>query len=716
MATKCITFKVGTRSSNLSMVQTKDALDRIKMEMPGISFKIISMSSPGDEDQTTNLQSSDPNFFTKYLDTAVLSGELDFAIHSAKDVSEFLDDQLDWFWLPWKEDPKDVLILRPDESIQELVKNPVIGISSDRRQKYATRRFPGGKLKNVRGTIENRLAALDRGEYDLLIMAAAALNRLNLQSRITEIIPISELQPPKGQGCLSLIFRKTDKRVQQLRSLFLYPAVFVSGGPGHEDLCTVAGVKALNDCDVCLYDALVAHRLLDYLKDSTEQVDCGKRRGKYTLSKHHLEQSLVDCVKQGKKVVRLKGGDAGVFGRLAEEISALERWRLPFRVIPGVGSLNASTTGTGFLLTRRGLSRGYTVITPWLADGNSNHIDAAVRGKLSLVFFMAVSKTREIVNQLLEEGRSCKEHAAMIFGAGTTHQEIITGSLENIADLVDDNKGLLPGLLIIGAIANRKFKYATSHSALQSKRVLITCSDILQERAEKEVLNYGGIPVKMPLIRLVPNQSAIAVLSKIQEFDWVTLTSPSSVRCLMDLIIGRKIDVRKLPKIIVPGEGVNRELQRYGLMAEVVPDSKFSADSMVKLAAQFIKKNDKLLRLRSDLADKRVENAFHDLGACVTDCVIYQNKWINYSTVPEFDAVVFASSSAVSAFTEYFTHSALTNKLVVAIGQPTADALSHAKCSSYLVADEATIEASLRALAAQYVFQEILNFESGYSR
>ena len=711
MAKSKLIFTVGTRSSNLSRVQTKDAVDRIQTIIPGISFTIIPMSSPGDEDQTSDLQSSNPDFFTNYLDRAVLDNKLDFAIHSAKDMPECLDDQLDWFWLPWREDSRDALVFRSDDLIENLPKQPLVGISSERREAYALHRFPDCKLKHVRGTIEKRLTALDNGEFDVLIMAAAALNRLNLKNRISEIIPLSELQVPKGQGYLAVTFRKSDRRVQQLRSLFIHPAVFVSGGPGHEDLCTAAGVKALKVCDVCLYDALVSHQLLAHLRDDAEGIDCGKRHGKYSLSKHKLEQLMVDYIRQGKRVVRLKGGDAGIFGRLSEEISAIGYWHLPFRVIPGVGSLNAATTGTGFLLTRRGISRGYTVITPWLADGNSNPIDVSVRSKLSLVFYMAVTKTGEIINQLLGEGRNPKEYAVMIFAAGTSCQKIISGTLETIPDLVEENKSDLPGLLIVGTIANKKFKYVASHSALQGKRILITCSDILQDIAENEVLNYGGIPVKMPMIRLIPNMSAINVLSRIHEFDWVILTSPSSVRCMMDLIILSKIDIREIPKIIVSGEGVNRELQKYGLQAEVVPDSRFSADSMIKSAIDFVQKKDKILRLRSDLADKRVENAFCNPGAGVTDCVIYKNQLKNYSILPEFDAVIFASSSAVSAFVTNFKSAALDQKVVVAIGGPTANALSKAACTHYLVSNEAGIEASIRAAASNYVFANMLKLE-----
>ena len=129
--------------------------------------------------------------------------------------------------------------------------------------------------------------------------------------------------------------------------------------------------------------------------DGAEAVDVGKRGQKYSVGRQQLLQMLQDCARQGQRVVRLKGGDPGIFGRLADEVAALDSLGLPFRVIPGVSSLTAASSGTGFTLTRRGVARGFTVITPRKAETGLAPIDAETRRGLPIAVFMAVARLDE---------------------------------------------------------------------------------------------------------------------------------------------------------------------------------------------------------------------------------------------------------------------------------------------------------------------------------
>ena len=182
-------FRLGARSSKLAVLQTQSAVNEMQRLFTTVRFKIIPMSSPGDEDHKIDLRESDSNFFTQYLDQAIETEELDCAIHSAKDMPVPIKDTIDWFWLPWREDPRDVIVLSPEKSIEDLTGKITIGISSDRREDYCKKRFKSAILKTVRGNIEDRIAQLDNGDFDMLIMAGAALKRLSLENRITEWIP-----------------------------------------------------------------------------------------------------------------------------------------------------------------------------------------------------------------------------------------------------------------------------------------------------------------------------------------------------------------------------------------------------------------------------------------------------------------------------------------------------------------------------------------------
>jgi len=221
----CTILKIGTRSSRLALTQTGNALEKLAEIFPSFEFTVTPLSSPGDRDHKTDLKHSDQDFFTRDLDVAVINGEIDAAIHSAKDLPDSINRKLDWFWLPWHEDPRDVLIegegTRCEISGSGSNKNDKyrIGVSSERREEYCRKFFPDAELLPIRGNIEDRINKLDAGEYDLLIMAAAGLKRLGLKHRISEYIPLSEMPSPSGQGYLSVTFRKGDRRFEIIRIL-----------------------------------------------------------------------------------------------------------------------------------------------------------------------------------------------------------------------------------------------------------------------------------------------------------------------------------------------------------------------------------------------------------------------------------------------------------------------------------------------------------------
>ncbi|NQT91890.1 MAG: hydroxymethylbilane synthase, partial [Lentisphaerae bacterium] len=346
-------FKVGTRSSKLARVQTRAALDRLEAQFPGCVFDDLPLSSPGDRDLATDLRETPADFFTRDLDERLLNGELDCAVHSAKDMPDPVCEGLDWFWLPWREDPRDVIILAPGRKLSDLPPDAVIGVSSDRREDYCRRRFPDAQQRSIRGDIEERLQQVDAGDYDVLVMASAALIRLGLQDRITEWIPLEDLPSPDGQGYLSVTFRSGDERFTRMRSLFVKTVTFGAGGVGSSGTCTLDVLGAVRECDVCLHDALMGMGTLDQLSPGAERIHVGKRCGRHSLPQPEITGLIARYARRGLRVLRLKGGDPGIFGRLAEEVDALDRLELPYRVLPGVSSLTAATTATGMLLTRR---------------------------------------------------------------------------------------------------------------------------------------------------------------------------------------------------------------------------------------------------------------------------------------------------------------------------------------------------------------------------
>lgn len=696
-------FRAGARSSNLSLVQARAALDAITALAPGIAFDLIPCSSPGDRDRVTDLRDTPPDFFTRDIDCAVLDGSLDCGVHSAKDLPAPMTPGLDWLWLPWREDRRDALVLPLGAALDTLPPEPHIGVSSGRREQYARRRFPRARLLSIRGSIEQRIAQLDEGKYDLLIMAGAALNRLGLAGRIAEWIPPGELEPPEGQGALAITFRAADARMLRLRSLFVHAVTFAGAGSGRAELCTIAAAAALETCDVCFHDTLMDAALLDRVPAHAARIDVGKRCGRHSVAQDDISRMIADYARRGLRVVRLKGGDPGIFGRLAEEIDVLDAHHLPYRVIPGISSLQAATTGTGMLLTRRGVSRGFTAMTPRAEGGGPAAVDAGARAALPLVLFMAVKVAGDVAAQLVADGVDAATPCAFVFDAGACDERIVRCTLGAVASgphgaAADETA---PGLLIVGGVT--RYSYHPDFSAFQGRRILLTCSAALQEEACRLVEWLGGLPVPLPLIRLTPTEAARSELSRIDAFGAIVLTSPSAVDCLFSLLTSTRVDVRRLRRVIVCGPGTARALERHNVHADVTPGAEFGAAGLVQALEGLELRGMRVLRLRSEKAGSAIADALRGQGAEVTDCVLYESERVCHDTLPAFDAVFFASASAVEAYLAQWPPDTLTGRHVCGIGVPTFEALARAGVGHARAAAEATVEGGIRALAALFV-------------
>ena len=165
-------LKCGARGSKLSVAQATGALELLTSRVKGFRAKLLTFTTPGDRDLTTPIEKSAPDFFTRDLDEAVRTGSIDFAIHSAKDLPERIAVDLDWFWLPNREDPRDCWVERAGAKMRR------IGVSSERRAEYARKMFPRAKLLPMRGAVDARLAQVAEGRFDAALMAMAGLKRL----------------------------------------------------------------------------------------------------------------------------------------------------------------------------------------------------------------------------------------------------------------------------------------------------------------------------------------------------------------------------------------------------------------------------------------------------------------------------------------------------------------------------------------------------------
>ena len=339
-------------------------------------------------------------------------------------------------------------------------------------------------------------------------------------------------------------------------------------------------------------------------------------------------------------------------------------------------------------------------MTPRKEGGGVGSVNADERRTLPIVFFMALSVADEVSRQLIAEGMSPTTPAAVVFGAGSDQSFSITSDLAGIAARIKETDTELPGLLIVGEAA--RYQYPT-WGALEGRRVLLTASHALQDKAADLVNDFGGIPVCRPLIKLEPTATALECIRQIATYDWVVLTSPSAVRCFGELLKTAWTDLRKEPKLVTCGGGTSRELWTLGLQADIEPKAEFSADSLLKTVEPLMKAGLRILRLRSDKAGPSLSQALKAMGGSVEDCLLYHNLPIQQGGKPDCEVVYFASASAVEVYDQQWGVASLKGSLVVAIGKPTVAALKQRGVAVDLVPPEATVESSMAALAAYYV-------------
>ena len=225
----------------------------------------------------------------------------------------------------------------------------------------------------------------------------------------------------------------------------------VGGGPGDPGLITARGLELLRAADVVVYDRLVAPELLQEAGAAAELIDAGKGPGHAALPQTEINAILVDRARQGRAVVRLKGGDPFVFGRGSEEAAACREAGVPVFVIPGVSSALAGPAAAGIPVTARGLARSFAVVTAHSADGLNDL--TALAAADTLVVLMGRDTLAQIATQLIGAGRDPDTPAACIQSATTSDQRVTLATLATIAAAADRDGLQSPVVTVVGAVA-----------------------------------------------------------------------------------------------------------------------------------------------------------------------------------------------------------------------------------------------------------------------
>ena len=235
----------------------------------------------------------------------------------------------------------------------------------------------------------------------------------------------------------------------------------VGAGPGDPDLLSFRALRLMQQCDVVLYDRLVSEPIMELVNREAQRVYVGKQRSNHAVPQASINAQLVDLAKQGKRVLRLKGGDPFIFGRGGEEIDSLASEGIDFQVVPGITAAAGCASYSGIPLTHRDYSQACLFVTGHLKDGSVD-LDwpALSRPHQTVVIYMGLLGLPVICQQLIKHGLSASHPIALIARGTRSNQQVVSGTLSTLPDQIKQHNIKAPTLIIVGEVVQLREKLA----------------------------------------------------------------------------------------------------------------------------------------------------------------------------------------------------------------------------------------------------------------
>ena len=493
----------------------------------------------------------------------------------------------------------------------------------------------------------------------------------------------------------------------------------VGAGPGDAGLLTLRGAELLARADVVVYDALVNTDLLRLAPREAEIIYGGKRARDHALPQEHLNELLVAKAREGKCVVRLKGGDPYVFGRGAEEAEELQKAGISFEVVPGISSIVAGPNYAGIPITHREHNSVVTIFTghedPTKPESNLDYRRIAELPGTKVIV-MGTERIRHVADSLIQNGMTKDTPVGMVRWGTTGRQRSIEGTLSNIADIAAENKFEAPAVTVIGDVVKLREKLNWfEHRPLFGERIVVTRTREQASQLSRQLLELGAEVLEIPTIKIVPpdnKQDLMDALLGLGEYDWIIFTSPNGVDAFFDYFFKAFEDLRDIGgvRIAAVGSATAAKLRDLHLKVDLMPDE-YVTRKIISAFRDFESiENLRMLLVRAQVANPELPKVLEEAGAIVDDVAIYK-------TVPETedrngaaarfaeagaDWITFTSSSTVQNFHTRFNLPSVLKQFpstkIASIGPETSKALIELGIKPTVQAKEHTIDGLVRAL------------------
>ena len=480
----------------------------------------------------------------------------------------------------------------------------------------------------------------------------------------------------------------------------------VGAGPGDVGLFTIKGKDILAKAEVVVYDSLVGDGVLTMVPEDAEKINVGKRAGHHTMKQENINKVLLEKAQEGKRVVRLKGGDPFLFGRGGEELELLTVNGIPYEIVPGVTSSIAVPAYNGIPVTHRDFCSSVHIITGHRRAGKEYDIDfkALVNTKGTLVFLMGIAALSDICFGLLEAGMDPAMPAAVLQKGTTADQKRVVATVATLKEEVDRQGIETPAIIVVGKVCRLADEFGWYEKLpLAGWKVLVTRPKGRSSRTAEELRRRGAEVLELPSIRTVPleDQSTLVhafVGNFLLPVD--RIYQSDRVEIFFDELKKAHKDIRSLAgaQIAAIGQGTAKVLEDRGILVDLIPEV-YDGESLGEALAVKLQGGEKILLPRARKGNQKLVKILKEQGGQVSDIPTYDTVYEKSSLIhidreiesDSIDCVVFTSASTVKGFVESTGLLDYSKVTAACIGKQTKAAADDYGMQTYM-SEKATID------------------------